>query len=60
MLPRIYGLPKIYKTNVPLRPIVSFVGSATYHLSKCHKCILSPFSLRAESHRAYEACFAAS
>ena len=42
VLPRIYGLPKARKTNVPLRPIVSFISSATYHLSKCLKCIQSP------------------
>ena len=42
VLLRIYSLPKIHKTNVPLRSIVSFVGSATYHLSKCLRCILSP------------------
>ena len=28
--------------NVPLRPIVSFVGSATYNLSKFLKNVLSP------------------
>ena len=27
--PRIYGLPKIYKEIIPLRPIVSFVGFPT-------------------------------
>ena len=32
--PRLYGLPKIHKTNVPLRPIVSFIESPTYGLSK--------------------------
>ena len=42
VLPRIYGLPKIHKPNVPLRPIVSFVGSATYNLSKFLKNVLSP------------------
>ena len=41
-LRRIYGFPKIHKINVSSRPIVSFIGSATYHLSKCLKCILSP------------------
>ena len=41
-LPRIYGLPKIHKTDIPLRPIVSFIGSPTYHLSKFLKRILSP------------------
>ena len=28
--PRIYGLPKIHKPDIPLRPIVSFVTSPTY------------------------------
>ena len=42
VLPRMYGLPKIHKPNLPLRPIVSFVGSATYELSKFLKNTLSP------------------
>ena len=42
VLLRMYGLPKIHKHNLPLRPIVSFVGSATYELSKFLKNILSP------------------
>ena len=29
-----YGLPKIHKENVPLRPIMSAIGSPTYELSK--------------------------
>ena len=28
--PRIYSLPKIHKPDVPLRPIVSCIGSPTY------------------------------
>ena len=32
--PRIYGLPKVYKPEVLLRPIVSCNGSLTYQLSK--------------------------
>ncbi|XP_064472450.1 uncharacterized protein LOC135386811 [Ornithodoros turicata] len=32
--PRMYGLPKIHKPGCPLRPIVSFIGSPTYNLSK--------------------------
>ena len=32
--PKIYGLPKVHKVNLPLRPIVAFVGSPTYNLSK--------------------------
>ena len=39
VLPRI---PKIHKPNVPFLPIVSFVGSATYNLSKFLKNVLSP------------------
>ncbi|BHF73432.1 hypothetical protein SprV_0401651300 [Sparganum proliferum] len=33
-LARFYGLPKIHKPNVPLRPIVALKGSPTYNLSK--------------------------
>lgn len=40
--PRFYGLPKIHKQSVPLRPIVSFIGSPTYELSKYLCRILSP------------------
>ena len=32
--PVLYGLPKLYKENTPLPPIVSFTGSPTYNLSK--------------------------
>ena len=32
--PRIYGLPKIHKPEVPLRPIVSCIGSSSYQLSR--------------------------
>ena len=32
--PRLYGLPKIHEVDVPLRPIVSFIGSPAYNLSK--------------------------
>ena len=39
----VYGLPKIHKVGVPLRPIVSFVNSATYELSKYLCSVLSPF-----------------
>ena len=41
-LPLLYGLPKVHKTGVPLRPIVSFVNSPTYHLSKYLSRVLSP------------------
>ena len=39
--PRFYDLPKIHKSSVPLRPIVSFVNSPTYNLSKFLSRVLS-------------------
>ena len=39
--PRLYGLPKIHIQGIPLRPIVSFVESPTYNLSKKIARILS-------------------
>lgn len=30
IIPRIYGVPKIHKSGVPLRPIVNSIGSPTY------------------------------
>ena len=30
--PKLYGLPKLHKPNIPMRPIVSFCGSPTYQL----------------------------
>ena len=39
---RIYGLPKLHKTGVPLRPIVSAIGSYTYELSKYLNEIIKP------------------
>ena len=32
--PMLYGLPKIHKVDVPLRPIVSGIKSPSYSLSK--------------------------
>ena len=40
--PLLYGLPKIHKPDVPLRPIVSFVQSPMYQLSEHLTHILSP------------------
>ncbi|XP_041463894.1 uncharacterized protein LOC121414914 [Lytechinus variegatus] len=42
--PRIYGLPKIHKPGIPLRPIVSCIGSFAYNLSKYLADILSPLT----------------
>jgi hypothetical protein len=40
--PHIYGLPKIHKDNVPLRPIVSCIGSPCQELAKYLVDILNP------------------
>ena len=42
--PRLYDLPKIYKPQVPLRPIVSCIGSPTYPLAKHVAFLLSPLT----------------
>ena len=42
LCPRFYGLPKIHKPGIPLRPIVSFVNSPTYAISGYLARILSP------------------
>lgn len=38
---KLYGLPKIHKQNIPLRPIVSSIKSLTYNLSKFLSDILT-------------------
>ena len=42
---RIYGLPKIHKPQVPLRPIVSCIGAPSYKLLKYIESITSPLTL---------------
>ena len=42
--PQIYGLPKIHKEGVPLRPIISAIGSPTYQLAKEIAKILRPLA----------------
>ena len=42
LIPLLYGLPKLHKADVPLRPIVSFFSSPTYHLSKYLSKLLAP------------------
>ena len=41
---RIYGLPKTHKMGVPLRPIVSCVGTYSYNLAQYLVELLQPFS----------------
>ena len=33
--PRMYGLPKVHKRDIPMRPITSGIGSAPHKLAKC-------------------------
>ena len=48
--PRIYGLPKIHKPDIPLRPFVSCIGSPTYQLSKHITSLISPLAGHTSSH----------
>ena len=47
--PRIYGLPKIHKDGVPLRPIVNTIGGPTYLLAKFLAAKLRPLVGQTES-----------
>jgi len=38
--PKLYGLPKLHKPGIPMRPITSFCGSPTYQLSEYLTSIL--------------------
>ena len=40
--PKLYGLPKIHKKEIPLRPIVSSQGSVSYGVAKELARILKP------------------
>ena len=45
-IPKFYGLPKIHKAGVPLRPIVSSRGSVSYNTAKELARILKPLAGR--------------
>ncbi|XP_045463784.1 uncharacterized protein LOC123673342 [Harmonia axyridis] len=49
-IPRIYGLPKVHKPDIPLRPIVSAFGSPTHHLAKYLASTLQPLAEESSSH----------
>ena len=49
-IPKMYGLPKIHKVNVPLRPIVASRGSLTYNASSVLADILGPLVGKSERH----------
>ncbi|KAG8238481.1 hypothetical protein J437_LFUL004944 [Ladona fulva] len=48
--PRLYGLPKVHKEGIPLRPIVNGINSPTYLLARYLSKLLTP--LIGESNRA--------
>ena len=48
--PRFYGLPKIHKKNIPLRPIVSSIGSVAYGVAKILANIIKPLMGCSEHH----------
>ena len=48
--PRLYGLPKIHKQSVLLRPIISCIGSPSYKLSKYIASFISPLAGKTTSH----------
>lgn len=50
VFPRIYGLPKIHKQNFPLRPIVTYIGSPLYNMSKFFADVLSNIVGKSEYH----------
>lgn len=41
--PSFYGLPKIHKTDIPLTPVVDYINSPTYNLSRYLAKILKPY-----------------
>ena len=47
--PMLYGLPKIHKVDVPLRPMVSCIKSPSYSLSKHIASIISPLMGQSDS-----------
>jgi hypothetical protein len=48
--PRLYGLPKIHKEEVPLKSIVNNIGAPTYQLSKYLAGLLSQLTENSAHH----------
>ena len=44
-VPRLYGLPKVHKDNIPLRPLLSMIGSPQHGLAKFLAQVLKPIEL---------------
>lgn len=47
--PHTFGLPKIHKENVPLRPIKSMIGSIFSPISRLLPAILKPYVFELDS-----------
>jgi hypothetical protein len=47
--PHLYGLPKIHKSDIPLRPVMSSIGSPCYALVGFLHKILNPLAGNSES-----------
>jgi len=58
--PRLYGLPKLHKENILLRPIVSFTDSPTYGLAKGLSSLLKPLTGKYKHHVRNSSDFASS
>ena len=52
--PRFYGLPKIHKPALPIRPIVSYTNSPLYQLSRYIADILRPYTKLTNSHQSQQ------
>ncbi len=48
--PKFYGLPKIHKAQVPLRPIVSSIGSISYNVAGLVARIIGPLAGKTKYH----------
>ena len=48
--PRLYGLPKTHKPGIPLRPILSMVGSSQHQVAQFLAELLQPVNLKFSKH----------
>ena len=50
IIPRMYGLPKIHKPGLPLRPILDMCNSPYHHLAKWLVSVLEPLRKEVSKH----------
>ena len=55
--PRMYGLPKTHKEDIPLRPILSMIGSSQHELAKWLAEILAPVLKLYSSYSVKDLCW---